>query len=284
VRIAGGIALALFVTAGSSLLRLEAQSAASLSFHFENGSLVVPVSIDGQGPFRFVLDTGSARSGVSAQLARRLRSYPVAQTTMVTPAGASKRRLTRLKRVALGDVTVAAVDALMLADGDLRNRSGVEGLVGQDVLAGLTYTIDYGRRRIVWHDGPLDAIAGARLPLAIQDGRALVSLASETRHAPLRLIPDTGADGLVLIGREFNLPGLTPVGIARLETLAGVRLAHHVILDTFQIGDIRLRRQPALLIAPDILVELLADGLLPLHLFARVTFDPQGRVLIVEAR
>jgi hypothetical protein len=45
-----------------------------------------------------------------------------------------------------------------------------------------------------------------------------------------------------------------------------------------------LRDQPALLLPQGDAFGLLGDGLLPLHLFARVTFDATARVLIVATR
>ena len=52
-----------------------------------DGSIVVPVTIGGTGPYRFVVDTGSSRTVISTRLWRTLRLPVVAQTRMVTPAG-----------------------------------------------------------------------------------------------------------------------------------------------------------------------------------------------------
>jgi predicted aspartyl protease len=71
---------------------------------------------------------------------------------------------------------------------------------------------------------------------------------------------------------------------AGLKTLSGERSVQRVVIDVIDVGEIRLRNQVAVVIAdvePD---ATLADGLLPLHLFARVTFNGPQKMLIVEAR
>ena len=118
------------------------------------GDIVVPVTIDGQGPFRMLLDTGASRSAVTTAVARLLDSRVVGETTMVTPAGRERRPLVLLKRVALGGSGSSSVVGMQLDDDDL--NPAIDGLIGQDILAARVYTIDYtetshrvahGRRR-----------------------------------------------------------------------------------------------------------------------------------------
>ena len=62
----------------------------------EDGSLIVPVTIGGTGPYWFVLDTGSSRTVISTRLWQSLRSPVVSRTVMVTPGfrrSLSMRRL-----------------------------------------------------------------------------------------------------------------------------------------------------------------------------------------------
>ena len=51
------------------------------------GFIVLPVSVNGQGPFSFLLDTGSNRSAVGADLAALLGFPVVARTSLVTSTG-----------------------------------------------------------------------------------------------------------------------------------------------------------------------------------------------------
>ena len=55
-----------------------------------------------------------------------------------------------------------------------------------------------------------------------------------------------------------------------------------VRVDGLDVGAIRLRDQDAALLERTVADEPLGDGLLPLHLFARVTINGPGRYLVVE--
>ncbi len=86
---------------------------------------------------------------------------------------------------------------------------------------------------------------------------------------------------MLFAGGGRVVPDATPLGAVRLRTVAGDRIAQRVSLDRLDVGAVRLRDVPALVIegAP---AGADADGLLPLHLFARVTVDGPGGWLIAE--
>jgi predicted aspartyl protease len=258
---------------------------APLPFRVVNTSdLIVPVMLDGQGPFRFLFDTGSTRTTVSAKIAHRLGLRPVGTTVMVTPAGRSTRPVALLERLTVGAAGPTSVLAMIVPDDDLGD--GIDGLVGQDVLAALIYTIDYARRHVVWHPFGGDHVPGVRLPLEFTEGRPMVSLRQRGgKYAALQLIPDSGADALVLFARSDRaLPSLTPLDIGGLRTLSGQQLVRRVLVDDLDVGAIRLRDQIAVIVNRPEADAPVGDGLLPLHLFARVTFDGIRKELIVEAR
>jgi predicted aspartyl protease len=247
-----------------------------------SADVVLPVWVNGSGPFQFLLDTGSGRSAISERVAR-LAPPPTARTSMVTPSGRTERWITRLQRVTIGSGDdTADVDVIILPGDDLGH--GIDGLIGQDVLASLTYTIDYERRHIVWHPSQ-PSIAGTRLPLEWSEGRMMVSLVQKSaRCAPLRLVPDSGSDGWVfVVRRDRPLPAFTPVAAVALRTLSGQRAARSVVMDEVDVGEIRLRNQVAVVI-DDQLAGAFGDGLLPLHIFARVTFNGPEKYLIVHRR
>ena len=251
------------------------------------GDIVVPVTIDGQGPFRMLLDTGASRSAVTTAVARLLDSRVVGETTMVTPAGRERRPLVLLKRVTLGGSGSSSVVGMQLDDDDLNPT--IDGLIGQDILAARVYTIDYTERAIVWHTGADTGLPGTRLDVDLDRGRMLVSLPQRVEGGTtstaigtvLRLIPDSGADRLVLFSHA-ELPHLVTVDVGLLKSAAGTRTVQQVRVDGLDVGAIRLRDQDAALLERTGADEPLGDGLLPLHLFARVTINGPGRYLVVE--
>jgi predicted aspartyl protease len=253
---------------------------------YDSGAIVVPVMIAGTGPYRFLLDTGSTRSAVAAGLARRLGSPLIAKTMVVTPGGDSIRDVTLLSTLQVGHWAPVAVAAMVLPDATLARVGKLDGLLGQDVLARFRYTIDYRREELVWHDGDTGHLPGVRLPLTPANGLFLVTLPriAGTPSHPAMMVADSGADAIVLFGQSHSMRSSGPMEAGILRTAAGVQVGRRIRIDALDLGTVVLRDQPALLVPHGDALGLLGDGLLPLHLFARVTFDAAARVLIVATR
>lgn len=280
------LTLALVPSFAPSSVRTPQPETVPLSV-YDSGAVVVPVMIAGAGPYRFLLDTGSSRSAVTARLAQRLGSPQVAQTMVVTPGGDSIRNLTLIQALQVGHGAPVSVVAMVLPDDALARVGRVDGLLGQDVLANLRYTIDYRREELVWHDGDTDHVPGFRLPLTPANGLFLVTLPRMpgTSSRPAMMVADSGADAVVLFGSSHNtLRSSGPMDAGILRTSAGVQVGRRIRIDSLDLGTVVLRDQPALLLPQGDAFGLLGDGLLPLHLFARVTFDATARVLIVATR
>jgi predicted aspartyl protease len=270
------------------LVALSATAAANLSptrFDLlEDGSIVVPVTISGMGPYRFVLDTGSSRTVISTRLSRELRLPVIAKTLMVMPAGREVAHIVRLNGLAVAGRPGVNVSAAVMPADRVAAGQPVDGLIGQDVLAAVVYTIDYDRREVEWH-APGDQLPGSRLPLNIRDNRLLVSLAQRDGDlSPLSLIPDSGSDGLVLFAHAQDKLRLTLLDVGVLTSLSGSRLARRVQVDGLMVGNTRLTNPFAVVVDTGEPATMMGDGLLPLHLFARVTFNVGEGYLIVQPR
>ena len=249
----------------------------------DDGSIVVPVTIGGTGRYRFVLDTGSSRTVISARLWKALRLPVVAKTLMVTPAGREEAYVVRLRGIAVGGRSGVDVNAAVIPADRYAAGQQVDGLIGQDVLASAFYTIDYRARALVWHAAD-DAVPGVRLPLLVRDNRVLVTLAQRDGDpSPLHLIPDSGSDGLVLFAHARDKLRITPLDIGVLSSLSAVRLVRRVEVAGLVIGSTRLEKPPAVILSGSEAREM-GDGLLPLHAFSRVTLNAGEGYLIVQPR
>jgi hypothetical protein len=197
----------------------------------------------------------------------------------------------RIEHLAMGEVTasgvlmtIAPADAFNLPDIAAGGQK-VQGVIGQDVLAVLRYTIDYGKRRIVWHDGNVQVPRRADVfDLEPQNDRFVVLLPQNDRV--LRLVPDTGAETLVL----FQSDDRTQPRVARthhesagLTSLTGTRAARPAVVRALRVGSTTLMDVAAMIVGREP-GSPLVDGLLPLHIFARVTFNGPGRQLFIEGR
>jgi Predicted aspartyl protease len=220
------------------------------------GGIVVDVRVNGLGPFRFILDTGAARSIVSDDLARELRAPVVAKSEVVTSAGTDMRLVVRLGSLALAS---SRVDGLLapVIPGDRLLQLGprVRGLLGQDFLSAFNYTLDYRRARLTW-DEPLGCAGPNVVPMVPAEGRFVMALRSES-GTPLRLVPDSGAEVAVLFGGARDSPSLSRVRVG-----------------SFTLRDLR-----------PVVVERVdehADGLLPLHGFSSVSFAAGGGCVVIR--
>lgn len=161
----------------------------------------------------------------------------------------------------------------------------VDGVIGQDVLAGLVFTIDYRRRQISWHgDTAPERPLGTRLPLQVTSGRLLVTLPQASDPAGgLRLVPDSGADVLVLLTHTGRpLPFVTPLDTVPVRGVSGILAARRVLVQNLEVGTIRLADQVAVLLDGTAAGGYMGDGLLPLRLFARVTFNAGAGYVVFE--
>jgi hypothetical protein len=280
---------------GLAVLLIHSFAAAStrvpLPFHLTGqGAIIVPAIVNGVGPVSFMLDTGSNGSVISEQLASTLGAKAVAKTTLMSASGRRDALVVRIEHLAVGGVfaddllmTVASPDAFALPDFATSGRT-VQGVIGQDVLGVLRYTIDYGERRIVWHDDAATIPAHATLlELESQDDRFVARVPQDRRV--LRLVPDTGAETLVLFQHRGSMPPSASVANESVELigLAGRRDARRAVVRAFRVGSTLLMDVAAVIVESDCDATPL-DGLLPLHLFARVTFNGPEHQLLIETR
>jgi predicted aspartyl protease len=249
-------------------------------FERGQGAIVLPVRLNGRGPFRFLLDTGSTHTAISGKTAAAIGAPVVAKTVMGSAAGSRQTLVVRIDALDVGPITVPGLLASVV---ELEGIAGADGVIGHDALASLRYTIDFRERRVVWW--PIDArvARGSALELQSSHGRFLISLPQ--RQSVLRLVPDTGAESLLLFDPDDTLPVTRLSTPATLTTTSGeteVRLAR---VRELRVGGTTLRDVPAALARRDRSEPAEIDGLLPLHLFDRVTFDgPQKRLILEKTR
>jgi hypothetical protein len=246
----------------------------------EHGAVIVPVFIDGIGPFRFVLDTGSSGSSVSESFATRFRARAVAKAVIGTAGGRTVRAIVQLPGIAVGSAAADSLLASVLPD-DVFRAVGrrLDGILGQDFLAPHNYTLDYQNATLTWHAGTGHK-RGTRFTLVKRGAQVLVELPQD-RGRIVRMVPDSGADGFVLFTEQQKTPVDVDAvaGIVTLDSLAGRLQVRPVSVRELRLGNLTLRNQPAVAVERRDAASQEGDGLLPLHHFRRVTFDAAGYVV-----
>jgi predicted aspartyl protease len=253
-----------------------------------DGGIVVSVGVTGSrgtDQFQFLLDTGSNGSVVSDEVVARVSAPVVAKASMTTAAGSEMLPIASIARLSLGSQHREGFMATVLAKATL-GKLRVSGVLGQDFLASLNYTIDYKRKQLSWDAAhPREGDDGSKLILRQSQGRLLVEL-PQGRDSIVRFVPDSGAAGLVVFDRHVAgspaVPLRPTVGLVGLTTLTGRRDVRTAIISRLQVGVAQFINEPAVVVdrvgpdAPE------GDGLLPLSFFASVTFNAQERYLLLR--
>jgi predicted aspartyl protease len=259
------------------------------SFERGHSDVVLAVWLNGRGPFRFLLDTGSTNTAVSPRTAESIRAPVVAKAPMGSVAGSRMTQVVRIDSLGVGPVHVDDLLASIVELSTVPGEEDLDGVIGQDALGSLRYTIDFRERHVTWWRGQVHAgcesakvrgCEGSALDLLPIGGRVFVSLPQ--KDSLLRLVPDSGAASLLLFGPTLALPVTRLPASATLTTMSGDTEVRLATLRELRVGALTLRDVPAVVAERDRSEPSEVDGLLPLHLFDRVTVDGPGKRLIVE--
>lgn len=139
----------------------------SVAMELPDGRAIIPVTLNGRGPYRLMVETGSPDVRVSAKV--------VSDLGLRTTRMADGDSLFRLDSLRIG---AALLRSLSVARGAEFERMGVDGVLGLIAYRDLLLTVDYPHRRL--------SLARATLPLP--DGRQVLAA---TRVGPFIGIPVT---------------------------------------------------------------------------------------------
>jgi len=162
------------------------------------GKPYVMVTIDGKGPYRFIIDTGTgADAFVSPELADELQLPTVAEVILRDPSGQGERRV---PMVLLPSIQVAGVVfyRVKAVRHELTSEAGpCQGLLGFTLFRNYLLTLDFPNRQILLTEGAL-VPDGERtvLPIRIQDGVPIATLSVNGQRVEALL--DSGGGGLTL--------------------------------------------------------------------------------------
>jgi hypothetical protein len=245
--------------------------------------VIVPVTLDGRGPYPFLLDTGATRSLVDETLADRLslpRAGAVAHETAVAAGSATLVQGT----LALGGIRreVLLIRTPLSSLGDLDPRP--LGVVGQDLLRQANWWIDYGSASLLADaDGAVGAAdLGERLPVYWHDERPAIDTLLPDQGR-LRLVLDSAASSPVLFRAVSAGDHLRPAGSATLTTLDGPTAVRVASLGPLRAGRASIPRVEAALLGGTATPRL-EDGLLPTALFEAVYFDNRAGTVVLNPR
>lgn len=254
-----------------------------------NRRFTVPVQIDGNGPFDFLIDTGSQATAVTREINATIGLRSTGTATLVGMASRRAVEMVEVGRLDIGSHTITGLDAPLLE----REHVGADGIVGLDSLQDLRVMIDFREQTIALEDvraretskrgfeiivraherlGQLlitDAIVeGVRATVIIDTG-AQASLANNALREKIRTqraseVITTDVNGVDLVGQMSLMRSLTIEGLS----LTNVPLT---FADTAAFEALGLHDTPAISL-----------GMQHLALFDRVAIDFANRRVMFD--
>lgn len=157
------------------------------------GRIWAPVLINGQGPFRMVLDTGASDSAITAPVAEALGLTPEPSHVVLVQgvAGSAIVPTVRVDTLTVGDLDITSIALPIVADA----LGGAQGVLGTAGFADKRIDIDFRHDRITiarshGQHAPLGFVV---LPLE-RSGPGLLMVAGAVARVRVHAVIDTGAE------------------------------------------------------------------------------------------
>lgn len=206
----------------------------------------ISVMVNGHGPFRFLIDTGTGGQAlVSPELAEELALPVVGHARLMDPSGMGEQRSDILRIHSLKIAGAEFVEIKAIRHRLYGEEEICKGVLGFTLFKDYLFTLDYPGRRIVLTSGAMDSDGGSVLAFRMPDGVPIVPLRIDGQHVEAQV--DSGGTGLSLpdsVAARLKFLS-TPVEFGRGESLAtrfqikaarlrpDVRLGHYAFKQAF---------------------------------------------------
>ena len=259
-------------------------------FHFVRGfAVVVPVMVNGSGPYDFMLDTGSTVTAVDGELARQLALDVHEQGTVTTLVEHVPVSLAVACRISVGPITEHSVEIMVRDLNGLRRIDpSIRGVLGQNALDHADFLLDYRHKLLEFDtDGELErSLAGRHVPMrreVLPDNPHFGNLAVQASIATdglrrMDFLLDSGSASLVLFGGLGNTGG----GLSRVGDATGreqmAELHHAELLIDGKSKDVATQTVAFQAAGPRI------GGLLPTGIFNLIYISNRGGFAMFEPK
>lgn len=205
--------------------------------------MTVPVTVDGAGPFRFMVDTGADRSAISSAMAARLGLDTGEEASLHSLTGISTVRTATVSKLKLSQKDFSIVDAPILE----AENMGADGILGTDSLRSQRVVFDFqnnmmtivpAEQQAPKEDGTI-VVTGK-----LRNGRLIVTNAVADGNV-ITVVLDTGAE--VSIGNEALRRRLGNAGLVKstgaidLQSVTGQMLqGEYTFVKRLEVGDVNL--------------------------------------------
>ncbi len=156
--------------------------------------MTVPVMVNDQGPFPFVIDTGADRTVISRELAEKLKLPRGPRAVVRGTANEIEVDTAAIKRLKVGQRTLRNINAPLLSQSDL----GAEGMLGVDTLSDQHIVLDFKAREMSTTESKRDDFEpGAIVVKGKYRFGQLILVDAQIRDVFVYVILDTGAESSI---------------------------------------------------------------------------------------
>jgi predicted aspartyl protease len=224
---------------------------AKVKFRLTGGTqplILLPVQVNGSGPFEFILDTGAGTSLLSSDLAKQLKVKIVGSKEGQSAGGKVAVSLAKTESLAVGETELHDVDVGIVDLSHIGKTIGanVDGDLGYNFLKHFRLTIDYCNCEVGLDDPkrvenfgrsaktevPM-RLAGPAKPLILVDvhanGRGPFQFAIDTGTSTTAITPGLAKE----LGIKSSPVGPATTGGAHVDVTAGT-------LQSFQVGGAKI--------------------------------------------
>jgi Aspartyl protease len=251
--------------------------------------IVIPVRINGTGPYSFLLDTGATSSAIDPKLSTSLHLSAAKGAKVSSWEGTIDARRVLIDSLSLGPVDSGPLTVLVQPLSEFKAfEPHLRGVIGQDVLLHSNYLIDNRHHLIQFdYDGELlHQLAGDRIsivPVRTRSGALeprLIGISVRAMNTqPLELLLDSGADMVVL--QPLSLPpSELPRGSKWMSDENGTLSSATTFHTRLSVGSEAFSAEAW--IGNTGLKQLVIDGLLPTGSFDQLYIGNQGSFVIFD--
>ncbi len=210
--------------------------------------MTVPVKINGQGPFQFIIDTGADRTVVSTALAAKLGLPSGRKVTMHAMGGSAEVRTVKVDRVEVSTNVSKHVEAAAL---DAKNI-GADGILGIDSLKNQRIVIDFIAQTVrVEPSNEPEEVTPVNSELIVVTARTrlgqLVMVDADANGQKLWVVVDTGAQNTVgnlklrrTLSKQIQpgvMQSVTMVDVVGRETVADFTMVNKLRIGGIIMGN-----------------------------------------------
>ena len=201
--------------------------------------MTVPVTVDGKGPYPFVVDTGADRTVVSRELATHLKLVPSGTATMHTMSGVGPVNTVRVTTLTVGGGTNAGINAPALT----REHLGAHGLLGVDSLQGRRVVMDFRKGTFEVADSKIREVREPDTIVVTARSRfgQLVLVDSDIGGTPITVVIDSGAQNSIgnlalrrMLAKRKKVRNFVPIMMT--DVTGGTLAAELALVDNIRIG------------------------------------------------